>query len=121
MAFAGIWAGWRGERDEVVRSFAIITAEANKLMAPVHNRMPVIVEEADWPVWRGETKGDPASLLRPTQEDVLRLWPVGPAVNNVRNDGLICWTPPDALPSPRGSLSVGSVVGSLRYEIIVSH
>ena len=35
----------------------------------------------------GETEGDPASLLRPAPEDVLRIWPVGKAVGNFRNDG----------------------------------
>ena len=49
--------------------------------------MPVIIERADWPLWLGEADGDPASLLRPAPENVLRLWPVGKAVGNVRNDG----------------------------------
>ena len=87
LALAGIWEGWRGEGGEVVRSFAIITTEANPLMALIHSRMPVIVEEPDWPAWLSEAEGDAASLLRPAPEDVLRLWPVGRAVNNVRNDG----------------------------------
>jgi len=87
MAVAGIWEGWRGEGGEVIRSFAVVTTEANQLMSQVHNRMPVILEEPDWPVWLGEREGDPASLLHPASEDVLRLWPVSPLVNNVRNDG----------------------------------
>ncbi len=87
LALAGIWEGWRGEGGEVVRSFAVITTEANPLMAPIHSRMPVIVEEPDWPVWLGEMEGDATSLLRPAADDVLRLWPVSRAANNVRNDG----------------------------------
>ncbi len=87
MALAGIWEGWRGEGGEVIRSFAIITTDANQLMSQVHNRMPVILEEADWPVWLGDREGDAASLLRPAQDNVLRLWPVSRLVNNVRNDG----------------------------------
>lgn len=87
MALAGIWEGWRGEGGEVIRSFAVITTEANQLMAQVHNRMPMILEEPDWPMWLGEREGDPASLLHPAPEDVLRLWPVSRLVNNVRNDG----------------------------------
>jgi len=72
----------------VIRSFAVVTTEANQLVSQVHNRMPVILEEADWPVWLGEREGDPtALLLRPAQEDVLRLWPVSQLVNSVRNDG----------------------------------
>jgi putative SOS response-associated peptidase YedK len=49
--------------------------------------MPVIIEKADWPVWLGEVEGDPAILLRPAAEDVLRVWPVDKKVGNVRNDG----------------------------------
>ncbi len=86
LALAGIWEGWRAPSGEVERTFAIITADANGLMAPVHNRMPVVIEAADWPVWLGEAEGDPVALLRPAGEDVLRLWPVGPRVNAPRNN-----------------------------------
>jgi putative SOS response-associated peptidase YedK len=49
--------------------------------------MPVILEPADWPVWLGEVESDPAALLHPAAEGVLRLWPVGKRVGSVRNDG----------------------------------
>jgi putative SOS response-associated peptidase YedK len=49
--------------------------------------MPVIIEKADWSVWLGETEGDPAALLRPPHNDVLRVWQVDKKVGNVRNDG----------------------------------
>jgi len=49
--------------------------------------MPVIIEPEDWPLWLGEVEGDPASLLRPAAEDVLRIWLIGKAVGNVKNDG----------------------------------
>lgn len=71
----------------MIRSFAIITTDANQIMSQVHNRMPVILEEMDWPVWLGEREGDPTALLRPAQEHALRPWPVSQLVNNVRNDG----------------------------------
>ena len=48
--------------------------------------MPVILEPDDWPAWLGEVAGDPSSLLRPSAEGVLRLWPVSRAVNSVRNN-----------------------------------
>ena len=56
-------------------------------MAGLHDRMPVIVEPADWPVWLGEEAGDYAALLRPAPAGTVRLWPVSRAVNNVRNNG----------------------------------
>jgi putative SOS response-associated peptidase YedK len=49
--------------------------------------MPVIIERADWQVWLGEARGDPAALLRPAAYDVLRVWQVDKKVGNVRNDG----------------------------------
>ena len=72
MALAGIWEGWRGEGGEVIRSFAIITTEANQLMSQVHDRMPLILEEADWPhvAWPRRTGGR-GQLLRPARGDVL--------------------------------------------------
>jgi putative SOS response-associated peptidase YedK len=55
-------------------------------MAELHNRMPVVLEEADWPVWLGEADGDPKALLRPAAADVLRVWPISREVNTPRNN-----------------------------------
>ena len=46
-----------------------------------------MLQEADWPLWLGETDGDHVALLRPADDDVLKLWPVSRAVNSVRNNG----------------------------------
>lgn len=86
LAFAGLWEGWRAPDGWVLRTFAIVTTAANALMRKLHDRMPVILEEAAWPAWLGEVEGDPASLLQPGNDGVLQLWPVSRAVNNVRND-----------------------------------
>ena len=64
-----------------------ITTEANKQLAVIQHRMPVIIEREDWPIWLGEAEGDPKSLLRAASEDVLRAWPVDKKVGNFRNDG----------------------------------
>jgi putative SOS response-associated peptidase YedK len=48
-----------------------VTTDANEKLRPLHDRMPVVVEEADWPVWLGEQEGNPSALLRPAAEDVL--------------------------------------------------
>ena len=55
------------------------------MLRPIHERMPVILEADDWPTWLGEAEGDPVELLRPSAAE-LRVWRVGKAVNNVRND-----------------------------------
>jgi len=85
MVFAGLWEGWRGADGTVLRTFTIVTTNANAVLRPIHERMPVILEPSDWPTWLGEVDDDPAHLLRPSSAE-LRVWRVGTAVNNVRND-----------------------------------
>lgn len=87
LAFAGIWEGWRGSEGDIVRSFAILTTSANAQMAVLHERMPVILDPSDWPNWLGETQADPAGLLRPAPDGILKMWPVDNRIGNVRNDG----------------------------------
>jgi putative SOS response-associated peptidase YedK len=86
MAFAGLWEGFRWPDGTVTRSFAIITTAANAEIAELHDRMPVILEPADWPVWLGEAAGDPGSLLHPPADGTLRTWPVDRRVNSPKNN-----------------------------------
>jgi putative SOS response-associated peptidase YedK len=85
MVFAGLWEGWRGSDGTVIRSFTIVTTNANAVLRPIHERMPVILERAAWPVWLGEEEGDPTAVLGPSPAE-LRVWRIGKAVNSVRND-----------------------------------
>jgi putative SOS response-associated peptidase YedK len=85
--FAGLWDGWRGQNGEIVRSYLMVTCAANRAMAQIHNRTPVILEPDAWPLWLGETAGEAGALLRPTGDDILRLAPVDKAMANVRNNG----------------------------------
>jgi putative SOS response-associated peptidase YedK len=86
LALAGLWDGWRGPDGEVVRSFTILTTGASAALRFLHERMPVVLEPADWPLWLGEAAGDPQTLLR-TSAAELRIWAVSTQVNSVRNDG----------------------------------
>jgi putative SOS response-associated peptidase YedK len=70
-----------------LQTFATITTDANNLLAGIQNRMPVIIEREDWPLWLGEAEEYVQALLRPAPDDILRFWPVGKAVGNVRSDG----------------------------------
>jgi putative SOS response-associated peptidase YedK len=100
MAFAGLWESWRGEGDEIVRTFAIITTDANTPMQAVHDRMPVILAPDDWAVW---LEGyDQAPLLRPAPDDLLRFWPVSKAVNSPRNNGPELLVEQPQAPAPGG-------------------
>ena len=87
MAFAGLWEGFKWPDGTVLRTFTIITTNANETGDELHNRMPAIVAPQDWPTWLGEVEGDPATLLRPAGEDVLKFWPVSKQVNSPRNNG----------------------------------
>ncbi len=102
LAFAGIWEGWRAPDGEIMWTFAIMTTSANGTMSQLHERMPVILEPADWPVWLGEVEGDAPALMWPAADDVLHLWPVSRAVNSVRNNGadLLVRIDDPAAPSP---------------------
>ncbi len=85
LVFAGLWEGWRGPDGTIIRSFTIVTTSANDALRPLHERMPVVLEEAEWPLWLGESGGDPAGLIRPSPA-AFRTWRIGTAVNNVRHD-----------------------------------
>ena len=87
MAFAGLWERAQRSDGTALRTFAIITTAANAEIAKLHDRMPVILEPADWPVWLGEIEGDPESLLHPPPAGTLDVWPVGWRVNSPRNNG----------------------------------
>lgn len=92
LAFAGLWEAWEGG-GESLHSFTIVTTGANRLMAPVHDRMPVILPPGVWAAWLDPLNRDAdglAALLAPAPEDVLQCWEVSPYVNNVRNEGERC-------------------------------
>ena len=87
VVFAGIWETWISPEGEQLWTFATITTAANRLLSVIQDRMPVILEEEDWPVWLNETSGNVEALLKPAREDVLKFWSIDKKVGNVRNDG----------------------------------
>ena len=86
MALAGLWEGWRGPDGVVLRSFTILTTVACKALEHLHERMPVVLERADWALWLGEEGGQNHALMRPSAAG-FRSWRVSTRVGNVRNDG----------------------------------
>jgi putative SOS response-associated peptidase YedK len=91
LALAGLWSGWRHpETEQVIRTFTIVTTTANRTLAAVHDRMPVMLEREHWARWLDPTLQDPGeltALLQPAADDELVMYPVRPLVNNVRNNG----------------------------------
>jgi len=97
MAPAGLWETWRSPAGERVRSFAIVTTSANALLAPVHDRMPVILAPKNWPAWLGESAADPEeikSLLVSYPAEDMVIWPVDKRVGNVNNKDPLLIEPP---------------------------
>jgi putative SOS response-associated peptidase YedK len=90
MTMAGLWDEWRDPTSrETMHSCTIITTEPNELMATLHDRMPVILAEKDWPKWLGEEparEGELKALLVPCPSDNIKMWAVDKRVGNVRND-----------------------------------
>jgi putative SOS response-associated peptidase YedK len=86
---AGLWEEWLSPASERIRSCTIITCPSNELLEPIHDRMPAILTEEDWPAWLGEAPASEAelkALLKPFPADGMKLWPVGREVGNWRND-----------------------------------
>lgn len=99
MAMAGLWDSKRLEGDEALRTYTVITTDGNDDMAGIHDRMPVILEQDQWAAWLGEEPAGEDELFAmaaPGRPGVLRKWPVGSAVGNVRNNSPELIEPIDA-------------------------
>jgi len=86
IGFAGLWDAWKDKGGHWLQSFAIVTTEANELMAPIHPRMPVILHPRDYDRWldREETERLPIDLLRPFESDEFSKREVEPLARELR-------------------------------------
>jgi putative SOS response-associated peptidase YedK len=100
-AFAGLWDAWRAPDGSWLESFSIVTTEANALMAPVHIRMPVILDPGDYDRWiNAERDPAPLDLLRPYAAEAMACAPCNPRVGNTRNNGPEMLARPEMLAGP---------------------
>ncbi len=86
LAFAGVWQVW-DKGDEPMATCAIVTTKANKTMAQVHHRMPVVLGQQDWPKWLGEQGKGAAALMAAPPDEALEFYRVDPKVNSNRASG----------------------------------
>jgi putative SOS response-associated peptidase YedK len=86
---------YRGKGGGPIESCTILTTEANGLMRPIHERMPVVLGPEAWGPWLdpGTARADLQALLRPCPDDWLTAYPVGTRVNNPKNQGPACIEP----------------------------
>jgi len=87
-AFAGLWEHWERE-DQTIESCTVIVTDANELVNPIHDRMPVILSPDNYDRWLDPTNTDISELqqlLRPFPADEMESYPVSKAVNRAGQD-----------------------------------
>jgi putative SOS response-associated peptidase YedK len=95
-AFAGLWDRWESPDEGAVETCAILTTAANDVLAPIHDRMPVILPPAEYARWLDPSLKDTdslAPLLVPFPPEEMVAFPVNPRVNAPSVDDENCMAP----------------------------
>jgi putative SOS response-associated peptidase YedK len=95
-AFAGLWSIWHAPDGGTLRTCTILTRAANSAVAPLHDRMPVILDPRHESLWLDTTTPTDSvdEMLVGLPADDTALTEVGLAVNDARYDGPDCLAPP---------------------------
>ncbi len=81
LVLAGLWESWRAPDGTILRTVCLITTSANALMAPIHDRMPVLLNPTDWATWLEGSMEQAAQLIAPYADGALQCWPVDRRLN----------------------------------------
>lgn len=103
-AMAGLWQETVVD-EQRIRSVTILTTEPNDLVAPIHDRMPVVLPREDEARWLGEEPDDRHALCRPYPEDDLDAYEIDTQVNNPGNDDATVIEPADRTQAGIGDFS----------------
>ena len=90
VAFAGLWERWKDPAGATLESCTIVTTDAETSIRRIHERMPVVLADADWDRWLDTAFSDAgllSGLLKPYSADTLEAWQVSLEVNAPRNQG----------------------------------
>lgn len=90
MVFAGIWESGKGPDGKPVDSCSILTTTSNDLVAPLHERMPVILHPSEYSHWLDRDQRDPEKLKRlyePFPTDLMEIYAVSQLVNSTKHEG----------------------------------
>ena len=90
---AGLWESWKAPDGNVIETFAILTTAANKLVAPLHDRMPVVLHPDTFTLWLNMNMHDPEQLQQlflPYPAVEMTAHKVPDLVNNTRFDSPAC-------------------------------
>ena len=96
MALAGLWERWSRGPGEPLETFTILTTVPNAVLAPVHDRMPVVLGPDDWQLWLDPAEQDVARLaplLVACPDPELEAFAVSRRVNSPANDDAECAAP----------------------------
>ena len=96
MALAGLWEGFKWPDGTVLRTFTIMTTNANEMVGELHNRMPVILPRAAEAIWLDRTIEEAQKLLPllvPYSDNEMAAYEVSLFVNSPRNDSPACIEP----------------------------
>lgn len=94
LAMAGLWESWRTPEGEILRTCCILTTGPNALMEPIHDRMPVMIDPADYSFWLDPGMAEPEALqplMVPCRADRMQAWAVSRKVSRSSYDA------PDAI------------------------
>ncbi len=91
MAMGGLWESWKAPDGSLLRTVCVITTGPNAVMAPIHDRMPVIIAPEHWQAWLSAPVDAISSLVAPCDENLIQAWPVDRRVGRTQDDdaGLI--------------------------------
>ena len=84
-AFAGLWSTW-DSGDETLNTFTIITTKANKILSPLHSRMPVILHPDNYETWLTADPKSLPSLFSGCLEEKLEYYEISAAINSPKNN-----------------------------------
>ncbi|HXG94001.1 MAG TPA: SOS response-associated peptidase [Blastocatellia bacterium] len=91
--FAGLYEVWKSPEGKEVTTCTIITTQANELMKPIHERMPVIISKQDEDMWLDpatDNQGLLLKLLKPYPAEEMEAYPVSKRVNSPKNNSAAC-------------------------------
>jgi putative SOS response-associated peptidase YedK len=103
VGFAGLWETWMGPNGEELDTACIVTTTANRLLAPIHDRMPVVIAPEAFDLWLDCAKVDAetaAALIVPAPENLFEAYEISTAVNRTANDSPAVLAPLGSQPSP---------------------
>lgn len=98
ISFAGIWETWHDPAaDKDIDTVSILTTSANEQVSLLHDRMPVILKPDDFDAWLGDAPREDIQPLLVPYDGEMEIYPVGPFVNKVGNEGPECRQPLNSL------------------------